>query len=138
VTGAGGLFSLTGCVIVAAIAGFPFILRASRASIAGVDPRLEQAARAMGLPEWRVALQVTLPQARRGIGVGLTLGGLRALGEYGATLMVGAAVAGRTLTMAIAVTDAQTLAQRNAILVVAIVVAALGLALVARLQQTRA
>ena len=50
----------------------------------------------MGLPNWRVALQVTLPLARRGIAAGLTIGCARALGEYGATLMVGGDINGKT------------------------------------------
>ena len=52
----------------------------------------------MGLPNWRVALQVTLPLARRGIAAGLTIGCARALGEYGATLMVGGDINGKTRT----------------------------------------
>ena len=106
------LFHWRGLIIVAAIAAFPFVLRSGRAAIAGVDPKLEEAARAMGLPEWRVALQVTLPAARRGTIVGLTLGGARAWGEYGATLMIGGSIAGKTTTMSIAVTNAQNPGQQ--------------------------
>src|SRR5262249_8998402 len=97
------VFNQTGCVIVAAIAAFPFVLRSTRAGVEAVDPRLEQAARMMGLPGWRVALQVTLPLARRSLGVGLTLAFVRAFGEYGATLMVGGAIPGSTQTLPIAI-----------------------------------
>ena len=61
------LFNTTGLVIAASVAAFPLCLRAARAAVGGVDPELERSARAMGLPEWRVALRVTLPVARRGI-----------------------------------------------------------------------
>ena len=81
-------FTFTGIVIAQIIESFPYCLRFSRAAIANVDPRLEQAARAMGLPRWRVAMQVTLPLARRGVTAGIALAFGRALGDFGATLMV--------------------------------------------------
>ena len=59
-------FTFTGIVIAQIVESFPYCLRFSRSAISGVDPRFEQAARAMGLPRWRVALVVTLPLARRG------------------------------------------------------------------------
>ena len=77
----------------------------------------------MGLPEWRIALQVTLPAARRGIIVGLTIGGARAWGEYGATLMVGGALIGRTRTLSIAAADTQTPQELHVLLWLVIVVA---------------
>jgi molybdate transport system permease protein len=81
-------FTFTGIVIAQIIESFPYCLRFSRAAIANVDPRLEQAARAMGLPRWRIALQVTLPLARRGIIAGVALAFGRAMGDFGATMMV--------------------------------------------------
>jgi len=81
-------FTFSGIVIAQIIESFPYCLRFSRTAIAGVDPRLEQAARAMGLPRWRVALQVTLPLARRGIVAGIAMSFGRALGDFGATMMV--------------------------------------------------
>lgn len=99
-------FTVTGAVVAAGIASFPFCLRASRAAIEGVDPRFEQVARAAGLPEWRVAIAVTLPLARRGIAAGVALAFARALGDFGATLMVAGNIPGLTRTMPIAVYDA--------------------------------
>ena len=64
------VYNVAGCIIAATVAAFPFCMRAARAAIEGVDPAIEQAARAMGLPNWRVALQVTIPLARRGIAAG--------------------------------------------------------------------
>jgi molybdate transport system permease protein len=106
VTGRPITFTLTGAVVAASVASFPFCLRSARAAIEGVDGRLEQVARAAGLPEWRVALQVTLPLARRGIVAGVALAFARALGDFGATLMVAGNIPGRTRTMPIAVYDA--------------------------------
>jgi molybdate transport system permease protein len=81
-------FTFTGIVVAQIVESFPYCLRFSRAAIAVVDPRLEQAARAMGLPRWRVVLQVTLPLARRGIVAGVAMAFGRAMGDFGATMMV--------------------------------------------------
>jgi len=118
------VYNVTGCVIAAAVAAYPFCLRASRAAIEGVDPQLEQAARTIGLPGWRVALQVTLPLARRGIAAGLTIGSARALGEYGATLMIGGDINGKTRTMSLAIVDSFTTPERNTMLLILILMAA--------------
>jgi molybdate transport system permease protein len=100
------VFTLTGAVIAATVASFPFCLRSARAAFESIDPRLEQAARTLGLPEWRVALLVTLPLAWRGVAAGIALGFARALGDFGATVMVAGNIPGRTQTMPIAVYDA--------------------------------
>jgi molybdate transport system permease protein len=100
------VFSVAGAVVAATVSALPFCLRTARAALEQVDPRVEAAARTMGLPEWRVALQVTLPLARRGIVAGVALGFARALGDFGATVMVAGNIPGRTQTMPIAVYDA--------------------------------
>lgn len=89
-------FTFAGIVIAQAVEAFPFCVRATRAAVAGVDAKMESAARSIGIPEWRVALQVTLPLARRGILVGVALGFGRALGDYAATDMVSGHVPGAT------------------------------------------
>lgn len=81
-------YTFDGIVVAQIAESFPYCLRFSRAAIAGVDPRLEQAARAMGLPRWRVLVQVTLPLARRGIFSGIAMGFGRAMGDFGATMMI--------------------------------------------------
>lgn len=100
------VFTVTGAVVAATVSALPFCLRTARAALEQVDPRMEAAARTLGLPEWRVALQVTLPLARRGIVAGVALGFARALGDFGATVMVAGNIPGRTQTMPIAVYDA--------------------------------
>jgi len=117
------VYNATGCVIAASVAAYPFCMRAARAAIEGVDASLEQAARTMGLPDWRVALQVTLPLARRGIAAGLTIGCARALGEYGATLMVGGDINGKTRTMSLAILDSFTTPERDTMLLILVLMA---------------
>lgn len=112
------VYNVVGCIIAAAVAAFPFCMRAARAAIEGVDPQMEQAARAMGLSNWRVAMLVTLPLARRGIASGLTIGCARALGEYGATLMVGGDINGKTRTLSLAILDSFTTPERNTMLLI--------------------
>lgn len=100
------VFTPTAAVVAAAVSAMPFVLRTARAAIEAVDPRFEQAARTMGLPEWRVAAQVTLPLARRGLIAGVALGFARALGDFGVTVMIAGNIPGRTQTMPIALYDA--------------------------------
>jgi molybdate transport system permease protein len=98
-------FTFTGIVIAQIVESFPYCLRYSRAAISGVDPRVEQAARTMGLARWRIPLVVTFPLARRGIVAGIAMGFGRALGDFGATMIVGGSVRMAT-TMPIALYQA--------------------------------
>ncbi|MGA1332952.1 MAG: molybdate ABC transporter permease subunit, partial [Ilumatobacteraceae bacterium] len=100
------VFTQTGAVMAATVSALPFVVRAARAAISNVDPRVEESARVMGLSEARVALRVTLPLASRGIGAGVALGFARALGDFGATVMVAGNIPGQTQTLPIAVYDA--------------------------------
>lgn len=131
------VYNVAGCIIAATVAAFPFCMRAARAAIEGVDPAIEQAARTTGLPNWRVAVQVTIPLARRGIAAGLTIGTARALGEYGATLMVGGDINGRTRTMSLAVLDAFTTPERNTLLLILVLMAVTAMAGVGLLSRSR-
>jgi molybdate transport system permease protein len=100
------IFTWQGAVIASTIVAFPLVLKAARAAFEGVDPQLEKAARVLGLPEWAVFFRVTLPMAWRGILSGVLLAFARALGEFGATLMVAGSIPGRTQTLSIAVYEA--------------------------------
>lgn len=131
------VYNVAGCIIAASVAAFPFCMRSARTAIEGVDPRLEQAARALGLPNWRVALQVTLPLARRGIAAGLTIGCARALGEYGATLMVGGDIDGRTRTLSLAILDSFTTPERNTMLLILVLLAIVAMTGVGLMGRTR-
>jgi molybdate transport system permease protein len=98
-------FTFTGIVVAQVIESFPYCLRYSRAAISSVDPRFEQAARAMGLSRWRIPFVVTLPLARRGIVAGIAMGFGRALGDFGATMIIAGSVPAAT-TMPIALYEA--------------------------------
>lgn len=100
------VFTQTGAIIAATVSALPFVVRAARAAISNVDARVEESARVMGLSEWRVARVVTLPLAARGIGAGVALGFARALGDFGATVMVAGNIPGQTQTLPVAVYDA--------------------------------
>ncbi len=100
------IFTWQGAVIAATIVAFPLVLKAARAAFEGVDPQLQRAARVLGLGEWAVFFRVTLPMAWHGILAGVLLAFARALGEFGATLMVAGSIPGRTQTLSIAVYEA--------------------------------
>ena len=100
------IFTWQGAVIAAAIVAFPLVYKPARAAFEGVDEQLEQAARVLGISEAAIFFRVTLPLAWRGILSGLLLAFARALGEFGATLMVAGSIAGKTQTLSIAVYEA--------------------------------
>ena len=104
--GAPLVFTQSGAVVAATVSALQFVIRAARAAISNVDPRVEQAARVVGMSEWKVARVVTLPLAARGIGAGVALGFARALGDFGATVMVAGNIPGQTQTLPVAVYDA--------------------------------
>jgi molybdate transport system permease protein len=113
-------FTFTGIVIAQIVESFPYCLRFSRTAISAVDPRMEQVARAMGMSRWRIALLVTLPLARRGIVAGVAMAFGRALGDFGATMIVGGAVPMAT-TMPIALYNAVFYGSHQQAMVLAIV-----------------
>jgi molybdate transport system permease protein len=100
------LFTWPAAVLASAVVGLPLMVQAAWAAIASVDPALENAARTLGSSEPEVFWRVTLPLARRGILAGAVLGAARALGEFGATLMIAGNIPGRTQTLPLAIYDA--------------------------------
>jgi molybdate transport system permease protein len=96
-------FTWYAAVIAATVMALPLLVRTARAAIESVDPDLERAAHTLGRPEWRTALEVTLPLARNGILAGLVLAFARALGEFGATLMLAGNIPGKTTTVPLAI-----------------------------------
>ncbi len=100
------IFTWQAAVIAATIVAFPLVFKAARAAFESVDPQLEDAARSLGLSEAAVFFRVCLPLAWRGILAGLLLSFARALGEFGATLMVAGSIAGKTQTLSMAVYEA--------------------------------
>ena len=100
------IFTWQGAVLAASVVAFPLLLKSARAAFEGVDPQLERAARSLGLSEWRLFLRVSVPLAWPGILAGSLLVFVRAMGEFGATLMVAGSIPGRTQTLSIAVYEA--------------------------------
>ncbi|NMM38406.1 MAG: molybdate ABC transporter permease subunit [Glaciimonas sp.] len=100
------IFTWQAAVIAAAIVAFPLVFKPARAAFEAVDGQLEQAARVLGIGEIGIFFRVTLPLAWRGILAGVLLAFARALGEFGATLMVAGSIPGKTQTLSIAVYEA--------------------------------
>ncbi|MER1941332.1 MULTISPECIES: molybdate ABC transporter permease subunit [unclassified Castellaniella] len=100
------VFTWQGAVIAAALVAFPLVLKAARAAFLEVDARLEQAAAVLGLSPAAVFFRVSLPLAARGILAGVLLAFARALGEFGATLMIAGNIPGKTQTLSIAIYEA--------------------------------
>lgn len=100
------IFTWQAAVIAATVVSFPLVFKAARAAFETVDPQLEDAARSLGISETAVFFRVSLLLAWRGILAGLLLSFARALGEFGATLMVAGSIPGKTQTLSIAVYEA--------------------------------
>ena len=100
------MFSWQGAVTAATVVIFPLVYRSARAALEQVDVSLEQAARTLGAPEWKVFFYVTLPLASRSILSGAMLAFARGMGEFGATLMIAGNIPGKTTTLALAIYDA--------------------------------
>jgi molybdate transport system permease protein len=103
VTGWSIAFTWYAAVVAATVMALPLLVRTARAAIESVDHDLERAAYTLGRSEWRTALEVTLPLARNGLIAGLVLAFARALGEFGATLMLAGNIPGKTATVPLAI-----------------------------------
>jgi molybdate transport system permease protein len=100
------IFTWQGAALAAAVVSLPLIFKSARAAFEEVDPNLENAARTLGLSEAAVFFRVSLPLAWRGILAGAMMAFARAMGEFGATLMVAGNLPGKTQTLSLAVYDA--------------------------------
>lgn len=100
------VFTWQGAVIAASVVAFPLVLKASRAAFEEVDHRLVDASKVLGISNSATFFRVTLPLASRGIIAGVLLAFARALGEFGATLMIAGSIPGRTQTLSIAIYEA--------------------------------
>jgi molybdate transport system permease protein len=101
--GATVVFSWPATVIAATVVSFPLMYITARAALEQVEPDLLQAARTLGASEWRVFREIALPLAWPGVLAGTMLSFARALGEFGATLMIAGNIPGRTETIPIAI-----------------------------------
>jgi len=104
--GTGIMFTWQAAVIAAYTVSLPLMVRAAQAAIEAVDKELEYAAYILGRSETETALLITLPLAKRGILAGLVLSFARAVGEFGATLMLAGNIPGKTNTMSLSIYSA--------------------------------
>ncbi|HWQ48998.1 MAG TPA: molybdate ABC transporter permease subunit [Methanosarcina sp.] len=104
--GTGIMFTWQAAVIAAYTVSLPLMVKATQAAIEAVDKELEYAAYILGRSEIETALLITLPLAKRGILAGLVLSFARAVGEFGATLMLAGNIPGKTNTMSISIYSA--------------------------------
>ena len=117
------LFTWKGAVLASCVMALPLVVRTARVAFEEVDARLEGIARTLGLGRVRTFVEITLPLARRGLLAAAVLGFSRALGEFGATVIVAGNIPGRTQTLALAIfTDLQTGHDREAMVLVAVTV----------------
>jgi molybdate transport system permease protein len=124
------MFTWEGAVIAAAVVAFPLVYRSARAAFEGVDANLENAARTLGASETTIFFRVSMPLALRGLCAGVMLALARAMGEFGATLMVAGNLPGKTQTLSLAVYSAtqagnDSLANELVLLISAVCVALL-------------
>lgn len=99
----GVLFTWRGAVLASTIVALPLVVRTARAAFDEVDPRYELMARTLGFSRTRTFFRVTLPLARRGLIAAAVLGFGRALGEFGATVIVAGNIPGHTQTLSLAI-----------------------------------
>ena len=97
------VFTWRAVVAAMMVMSFPLLVRAARVAFEEVNPRLEQMARTLGAGDWRVFFTITLPLAMRGIVSGMLLAFARAIGEFGATILVAGNIPGRTSTLSLAI-----------------------------------
>lgn len=97
------VFTWKAVVIAMAVMAFPLLVRTARVAFEAVPVRLEQIARTLGAGEGRVFFTITLPLALRGILGGCVLAFARALGEFGATILVAGSIQGRTTTLSVSI-----------------------------------
>jgi molybdate transport system permease protein len=100
------VFHWSGAVVASAVASFALFLLPARGAFEEIEPALEDAARLLGRREWSVFLSVTLPLAWRGLAAGAVLAFARALGDFGASMMVAGNLPGLTQTASMAIFDA--------------------------------
>ena len=103
VFGADVVFTWRAVLVATAVMSFPLLVRTARLGFEAVNPRLEQIAQTLGASFWRVMFTVTIPLAARGILAGFLLSFARAIGEFGATILVAGNIPGKTTTLSLAI-----------------------------------
>jgi molybdate transport system permease protein len=123
------IFSWHGAVVASALVALPLVLKSASAAFSGVDRSLEAAASTLRQSRWSVFMRVTLPLAWPGILAGTLLAYARAMGEFGASLMVAGSIPGQTQTLSMAIYDAVQSGQDDLALVLVMVTSVLSVAI---------
>jgi len=97
------IFTWRAVLLALCVMSLPLLVRSARGAVEEVNPRFEQIARTLGAGNWRVFFTITIPLAARGIVAGLILAFARALGEFGATIMIAGNIPGKTSTLSLAI-----------------------------------
>jgi molybdate transport system permease protein len=97
------VFSWPATVIAAVVVAFPLMYMTAKGAFEQVEPNIEDAARTLGASEWKVFWSVTIPLAWPGVAAGTVLSFARALGEFGATVMLAGNIPGKTTTIPVAI-----------------------------------
>ena len=97
------VFTWRAVLIAMSVMSFPLLVKSARAAFQEVNPRLEQVARTLGAKPLRVFFTITLPLAARGVAAGTLLAFTRALGEFGATILVAGNIPGKTSTLSLSI-----------------------------------
>ena len=122
------LLTWKAAVIAAAVMSMPLVIRTARVTFEGIDPRLEMMARTLGHGRLKTFVFFSLPLARRGLLAGTILGFTRALGEFGATVIIAGNIPGRSQTLASAIFSAQQVGDDQQAYVLMIVAIVMGFA----------
>jgi len=125
------IFSWHGAVAASAVVALPLVLKSASAAFSRIDPSLEAAASTLNQSRWSVFLRVTLPLAWPGILAGTLLAFARAMGEFGASLMVAGSIPDRTQTLSMAIYDAVQAGENDLALVLVIVTSVLSVVILA-------
>jgi molybdate transport system permease protein len=126
-TGWSVVFTWWAAVIAAAVMALPLMVKSARAAIESVNPQYELASYTLGKGRAETFFRITLPLARRGIFAGIVLSFARALGEFGATLMLAGNIPGRTQTMPLAIYETVVAGENKQAQILALILTALSL-----------
>lgn len=124
------VFTWQGAVIAAIVVSLPLMIKASRASLESVNPDYEIASYTLGKSELETFFLVVLPLAKRGIFAGIVLSFARALGEFGATLMIAGNIPGATQTMPLAIYEAVAAGEEREAQILALLLTGISIAAV--------
>jgi molybdate transport system permease protein len=125
------VFNWHGAVVASAVVALPLVLKSATAAFDGIDRTLEAAARTLRQSRWSVFVRVTLPLAWPGVLAGTLLAFARAMGEFGASLMIAGSIPGQTQTLSMAIYDAVQAGHDDLALILVIITSVLSIAVLA-------